>query len=67
MRRCLSLHPIFAGLLVAFVGFASSFTVILQGLTGFGVSQAEATSDLMALTLAVGAFLVCGVLIVFTG
>ena len=108
MSRTISLQAIFAGLLAAFVGFASSFAVILQGLTAVGASQGEAASGLMALSLAmgvagiylslktrmpismawstpgaallattgaieggfsvaVGAFLVCGVLIVFTG
>ncbi len=108
MSRSLSLQAVFAGLLAAFVGFASSFAVILQGLTAVGASQAEAASGLMVLSLAmgvagiylslktrmpismawstpgaallattgaieggfsvaVGAFLVCGVLIVFTG
>lgn len=43
-----------AGLLSAFVGFASSFAVILQGLTAVGASQAQAASGLMALSLAMG-------------
>jgi benzoate membrane transport protein len=43
-----------AGLLSAFVGFASSFFIILQGLTAVGASQAEATSGLIALSLAMG-------------
>ncbi len=108
MNRSISLQAVFAGLLAAFVGFASSFAVILQGLTSVGASQGEAASGLMALSLsmglagiylslktrmpismawstpgaallattgaieggfpvAVGAFLVCGALIVFTG
>jgi len=54
MSRSLSLQAIFAGLLAAFVGFASSFAVILQGLTAVGASQAEAASGLMALSLAMG-------------
>lgn len=50
-----SLMPaIAAGLLSAFVGFASSFAVILQGLTAVGASQAQAASGLMALSLAMG-------------
>jgi benzoate membrane transport protein len=43
-----------AGLLAAFVGFASSFAVIIQGLTAVGASQAEAASGLMALSLSMG-------------
>lgn len=43
-----------AGLLSAFVGFASSFAVILQGLIAVGASQAQAASGLMALSLAMG-------------
>ncbi|TDQ84147.1 benzoate membrane transport protein [Dongia mobilis] len=43
-----------AGWLAAFVGFASSFAVIIQGLTAMGASQAEAASGLMALSIAMG-------------
>lgn len=43
-----------AGLLACFVGFASSFSVILQGLTAVGATQAEAASGLMALSIAMG-------------
>lgn len=49
-----------AGLLAAFVGFASSFAVILQGLTAVGASKAEAASGLMALSIAMG---VCGIVL----
>jgi benzoate membrane transport protein len=50
-----SLMPaVAAGLLAAFVGFASSFTVILQGFAALGATQAEAASGLMALSLAMG-------------
>lgn len=96
------------GCLTAFVGFASSFAVVLQGLKGVGASDYQAASGLMALSVsmgvcaivlsawtrlpvsiawstpgaallatagavdggfpaAVGAFLVCGVLIVIAG
>ncbi len=96
------------GCLTAFVGFASSFAVVLQGLKGVGATDYQAASGLMALSVsmgvcaivlsvwtrlpvsiawstpgaallatagavdggfpaAVGAFLVCGVLIVFAG
>jgi benzoate membrane transport protein len=43
-----------AGLLAAFVGFASSFAVVLQGLRAVGASPAEAASGLMALAIAMG-------------
>ena len=46
--------PIAAGLLAAFVGFASSFAVVLQGLTSVGASPAQAASGLMALCVAMG-------------
>jgi benzoate membrane transport protein len=42
------------GLLAAFVGFASSFAVILQGLTAVGASPPEAASGLAALSVAMG-------------
>lgn len=48
------------GLLAAFVGFASSFAVVVQGLVAVGASQAEAASGLMALSLAMG---VCAVIL----
>lgn len=43
-----------AGLLAAFVGFASSFAVVLKGLTTVGANPAEAASGLMALSIAMG-------------
>lgn len=43
-----------AGLLSAFVGFASSFFIILQGLAAVGANQAEAASGLIALSIAMG-------------
>lgn len=46
--------PIAAGLLAAFVGFASSFAVVLQGLTAVGATPAQAASGLMALSIAMG-------------
>ncbi len=48
------------GLLAAFVGFASSFAVVVQGLTAVGASRAEAASGLMALSIAMG---VCAVIL----
>ncbi|KQT66109.1 MULTISPECIES: benzoate/H(+) symporter BenE family transporter [unclassified Aureimonas] len=55
-----SASAVSAGLLAAFVGFASSFAVILQGLTAVGASKAEAASGLMALSVAMG---VCGIVL----
>jgi benzoate membrane transport protein len=46
--------PLLAGLLAAFVGFVSSFSVVLAGLTAAGASPAEAASGLMALSVGVG-------------
>jgi benzoate membrane transport protein len=104
----LSPQSFFMGCLTAFVGFASSFAVVLQGLKGVGATDYQAASGLMALSVsmglcaivlsawtrlpvsiawstpgaallatagavdggfaaAVGAFLVCGVLIVIAG
>lgn len=42
------------GLLTAFVGFASSFAVVLHGLTGVGATEAQAASGLMALSISMG-------------
>ncbi len=53
--RVLDLAPaVAAGLLAAFVGFASSFAVVLQGLAAVGASPTEAASGLMALSIAMG-------------
>jgi benzoate membrane transport protein len=49
-----SLPALAAGLLAAFVGFASSFAVVLRGLTAVGASPAEAASGLMAASIAMG-------------
>ena len=47
-------QPIVAELIAAFVGFASSFAVILKGLTAVGATDAQAASGLMALSIAMG-------------
>jgi len=47
-------QPVTAGVITAFVGFASSFAVILKGLTAVGASGAQAASGLMALSIAMG-------------
>lgn len=54
------LPAVSAGLLAAFVGFASSFSVVLQGLVGVGATPGQAASGIMALSVAMG---VCGLLI----
>lgn len=59
-RAHLSVPAFAAGWLAAFVGFASSFAVIIQGLTAMGASQAEAASGLMALSIAMG---VCAIVL----
>lgn len=51
------------GLLTAFVGSASSFAVVLQGLKGVGATDIEAASGLMALMIATG---VCAILLSLT-
>ncbi|WP_433414672.1 benzoate/H(+) symporter BenE family transporter [Microtetraspora malaysiensis] len=48
------LQPILAGVVLAVVGFASSFAVVLAGLRAVGADQAQATSGLLALCLAMG-------------
>jgi len=55
MREDFSISALAAGLLSAFVGFASSFAVIVRGLTAAGASPAEAASGLMVLSIAMGA------------
>ena len=54
MLASFPIQAIFAGLLAAFVGFASSFAVVVKGLAAVGASPAEAASGLMALSLAMG-------------
>ncbi|PTM92657.1 benzoate/H(+) symporter BenE family transporter [Mycoplana dimorpha] len=60
MLRDFSAQALFMGLLTAFVGFASSFAVVLHGLTGVGASEAQAASGLMALSISMG---VCAVVL----
>ena len=54
MLKDFSLQSLFMGFLTAFVGFASSFAVVLQGLKGVGATDFEAASGLMALSVSVG-------------
>ncbi|MDK3017376.1 benzoate/H(+) symporter BenE family transporter [Pseudodonghicola flavimaris] len=52
--RDFSFTSLTSGLLSAFVGFSSSFAVIVQGLTAVGASPAEAASGLMMAAVAMG-------------
>ncbi len=63
MVRDITLPAIFAGVLAAIVGFASSFAIVVQGLLAAGATPAQAASGLMALSLAMG---LCGVLLSLT-
>lgn len=58
--RDVSPQAVSAGLLASFVGFASSFAIILQGLRAAGASEAQAASGLMSLSVAMG---LCGVVL----
>lgn len=60
MAKSISVHAIFAGMLAAFVGFASSFAVVVHGLRAVGATEAEAASGLMALSIAMG---LCGIVL----
>lgn len=48
------LQPVIAGLLAAFVGFASSFTILLAAYAALGADPAQAASGLFAISLGVG-------------
>ncbi|MDO1585332.1 benzoate/H(+) symporter BenE family transporter [Rhizobium oryzicola] len=54
MFRDFSGQAMFMGLLIAFVGFVSSFAVIMQGLTAMGASPPQVASALLALSLLMG-------------
>ncbi|HTI02768.1 MAG TPA: benzoate/H(+) symporter BenE family transporter, partial [Acidisoma sp.] len=56
IRRDSSLQATSAGILAAFVGFGSSFAVILKGVTAAGASPTEAASGLLALLIVTGLF-----------
>ena len=58
MIPSLSAPALAAGLLAGFVGFASSFAVVLQGFSAMGASPAQAASGLMAVSIAMG---LCGI------
>ena len=55
-----SAQSVFIGGLAAFVGFTSSFAVVLQGLRGVGASEAQAASGLMIASISMG---LCGILL----
>ncbi|MBX2824120.1 MAG: benzoate/H(+) symporter BenE family transporter [Gammaproteobacteria bacterium] len=52
--NALSARSFMLGTLAAFVGVASSFAVVLQGLTAAGATTEQAASGLMALSLSMG-------------
>ena len=54
MIRDLSASALFMGALAAFVGFASSFAVVLEGFRAMGATEAQAASGLAAIAFAKG-------------
>lgn len=54
MLKDFSVQALFMGVLTAFVGFASSFAVVLHGLQAVGATEAQAASGLMALSISLG-------------
>jgi benzoate membrane transport protein len=60
MLKDFSPQALLMGLLTAFVGFSSSFAVVLQGIKATGATDPEAASGLMALSVAMG---VCGIVL----
>jgi len=54
MLKEISPQAIFMGCLTAFVGFASSFAVVLHGLQAVGATDVQAASGLMVLSIAMG-------------
>ncbi|MDX6731180.1 MAG: benzoate rane transport protein, partial [Baekduia sp.] len=49
------LHPVLAGVVAAFVGFAGAFAIVLAGLHAVGASDAQASSGLLVLSVSMGA------------
>jgi benzoate membrane transport protein len=47
-------QPLVAGVVVALVGFASSFAIVLAGLHAVGATDAQASSGLLVLSVAMG-------------
>ncbi len=64
MLKDFSGQALAAGLLSAFVGFASSFAVIIHGLVAVGATQAQAASGLMVLSVVMGT---CGIILSIRG
>jgi benzoate membrane transport protein len=60
MLKDFSPQALLMGLLTAFVGFSSSFAVVLQGIKATGATDQQAASGLMALSVAMG---ICGVVL----
>lgn len=60
MLRAFSPSALSAGLLAGFVGFASTFAVIIRGLSAVGATPAQAASGLMAVSVAMG---LCGIIV----
>ncbi len=54
MLKDFSVQALFMGCLTAFVGFASSFAVVLHGLQAVGATDAQAASGLTALSISMG-------------
>lgn len=54
MLKDFSVQTLFMGVLTTFVGFASSFAVVLHGLHSVGATDAQAASGLMALSISLG-------------
>ncbi len=54
LRADYSTSALAAGILACFVGFASTFAVIVRGLTAVGASPAQAASGLLAVSVAMG-------------
>ncbi|MFT4263738.1 MAG: benzoate/H(+) symporter BenE family transporter [Nocardioides sp.] len=53
-RRGVWGQPLQAGITIAFVGYTSSFAVVIAGLRAVGASPAQATSGLVAVAVATG-------------
>ena len=49
------MQPVILGLLASFVGFSSSFAVVLQGYLAMGATPAQAASGLTIITFSMGA------------
>ncbi|MBB4272463.1 benzoate/H(+) symporter BenE family transporter [Rhizobium mongolense] len=60
MLKDFSVQALFMGVLTAFVGFASSFAVVLEGLHAVGATDGQAASGLMALSISMG---ICGIVL----